>query len=200
MSKADSDLLAEVERFLMTTGMGPTYFGKVAVGNPELVNRLRQGRSVTQKTAERLHKFLQAPDARQTPSDPHRFTVRVYYEDTDFSGNVYHSAYLHFFERGRTEFLRAIGVHHSELIEDGIAFAVRSMAIEFDAPAHIDDLLMVETRVENLTSARLHLDQQIVRDGVVITRAKVLVVAINAAGRPARMPKAILAGLGSSGG
>jgi acyl-CoA thioester hydrolase len=127
--------------------------------------------------------------------DPHRFSVRVYYEDTDFSGNVYHSAYLHFLERARTEFLRSIGVHHSELIQQGIAFAVRSMQIEFDAAAHIDDLLEVETRVETVTTARLSLDQQIVRQAKLITRAKVLVVAINAAGRPARMPKPILASL-----
>jgi acyl-CoA thioester hydrolase len=126
-------------------------------------------------------------------SDPHRFTVRVYYEDTDFSGLVYHSAYLHFFERARTEFLRAIGVHHSELIREGIAFAVRSMQIEFEAAARIDDLLEVETRIESVTAARLLLDQRISRDGLTITRAKVLVVAINGAGRPARMPKAILA-------
>jgi acyl-CoA thioester hydrolase len=128
-------------------------------------------------------------------SGPHRFSVRVYYEDTDFSGNVYHSAYLHFIERARTEFLRSIGVHHSELIQQGIAFAVRSMQIEFDAAAHIDDLLEVETRVETVSPARLSLDQRIVRQGKVITRAKVLVVAINATGRPARMPKPILASL-----
>jgi acyl-CoA thioester hydrolase len=133
-------------------------------------------------------------------TEPHRFDVRVYYEDTDFSGNVYHSAYLHFFERARTEFLRAIGVHHSELIREGIAFAVRSMSIEFEAAAHIDDVLTVETRVEQITAVRLALDQRISRGGKVITRAKVLVVAINAAGRPARMPKAILASLGVSSG
>ena len=61
------------------------------------------------------------------------FTARVYYEDTDFSGNVYHAAYLHFFERARTEFLRERGVHHSELVKDGIAFAVRTMSIDFKA-------------------------------------------------------------------
>jgi acyl-CoA thioester hydrolase len=72
---------------------------------------------------------------------------------------------------------------------------VRSMQIEFDAAAHIDDLLEVETRVETVTTARLSLDQQIVRQAKLITRAKVLVVAINAAGRPARMPKPILASL-----
>lgn len=128
-------------------------------------------------------------------TEPHRFSVRVYYEDTDFSGVVYHAAYLHFFERARTEFLRAIGVHHSELIRDGVAFAVRSMAIEFDAAARIDDLLEVETRVEGLTPARLQLDQRIVRDGAEVTRAKVLVVTINRAGRPVRMPTAILSAL-----
>ncbi len=123
--------------------------------------------------------------------EPHRFSVRVYYEDTDFSGIVYHAAYLHFFERARTEFLRSMGVHHSELIREGIAFAVRSMAVEFDAAARIDDLLEVETRVESLTPARLRLDQRILRDGVVVTRASVLVVTINGAGRAARMPKTI---------
>lgn len=127
--------------------------------------------------------------------EPHRFSVRVYYEDTDFSGNVYHSAYLHFFERARTEFLRTLGVHHSELIRKGIAFAVRSMTIEFEAAAHIDDVLEVETRVEGVSGARLRLDQRISRDGDVITRAQVLVVPIDAAGRPARMPKAVLDGV-----
>jgi acyl-CoA thioester hydrolase len=127
--------------------------------------------------------------------EPHRFDVRVYYEDTDFSGNVYHSAYLHFFERGRTEFLRSLGVRHAELIRQGIAFAVRSMSIEFDAAAHIDDMLTVETRVERITGARLELDQRIRREERILTRASVLVVAINVAGRPARMPSSILAGL-----
>ena len=128
-------------------------------------------------------------------SAPHRFSVRVYYEDTDFSGSVYHSAYLHFFERARTEFLRSLGVHHSELIREGIAFAVRSMQVDFDAAAHIDDLLDVVTTVEEVTAARLRLDQRILREGVEITRAKVQVVAITAAGRAARMPKPILAAL-----
>ena len=68
-------------------------------------------------------------------SRSHRFEIRVYYEDTDFSGAVYHAAYLHFFERGRTEFLRAEGIHHSELAKDGVAFAVRSMEIEFPRAA-----------------------------------------------------------------
>ena len=123
----------------------------------------------------------------------HRLTVRVYYEDTDFSGNVYHAAYLHFFERGRTEFLRELGVHHSELIRDGIAFAVRRMEIDFVAAAHIDDELEVVTEVVSATGARLNLRQTIFRDGVEMVRAEVQVVCIKVSGGAARMPKALLA-------
>jgi len=122
----------------------------------------------------------------------HRLDVRVYYEDTDFSGNVYHAAYLHFFERGRTEFLRDLGVHHSELIREGIAFAVRRMAIDFVAAAHIDDALVVTTEVASATAARLNLRQTISRDGVDLVRAEVQVVSIKVGGGAARMPKALL--------
>jgi acyl-CoA thioester hydrolase len=125
-------------------------------------------------------------------NETHRFEVRVYYEDTDFSGNVYHAAYLHFFERARTEFLRAEGIHHSELAKSGIAFAVRRMEIDFAGAAHIDDLLTVETSVIAITGARLTLEQTIARGSVELARATVVVVAITTGGRAARMPKAIL--------
>jgi acyl-CoA thioester hydrolase len=123
----------------------------------------------------------------------HSFPVRVYYEDTDFSGNVYHAAYLKFFERARTEWLREAGIHHSELARTGIAFAVRSMDIQFDAAAHIDDLLSVRTAVAAIGGARLTLSQRILRDETVLTRANVTVVAIKTSGGPARMPAPILA-------
>lgn len=125
-------------------------------------------------------------------SRSHRIEVRVYYEDTDFSGAVYHAAYLHFFERGRTEFLRAEGVHHSELAKDGLAFAVRSMAIEFERAAHIDDLLSVETAVVEISGARLVLDQSIRRGAEAIATARVVVATVRN-GRAARLPKALLA-------
>jgi acyl-CoA thioester hydrolase len=128
-------------------------------------------------------------------SGGHRFQVRVYYEDTDFSGNVYHAAYLHFFERARTEFLRDEGIHHSELARAGIAFAVRSMEIDFLGSAHIDDLLEVETSVIAISGARLTLLQVLSRAGAELTRANVVVVAINAVGRAVRMPRALLARL-----
>ena len=128
-------------------------------------------------------------------STSHRHEVRVYYEDTDFSGAVYHAAYLHFFERGRTEFLRAEGIHHSELAKEGVAFAVRSMEIEFLRAAGIDDLLVVDTAVSGLTGVRLTLDQSIERGDELIARAKVVVVAVKA-GRAVRLPKAVIAALG----
>lgn len=126
----------------------------------------------------------------------HRFPVRVYFEDTDFSTNVYHAAYLKYFERARTEFLRAHGIHHSELIKDGLAFAVREMTISYDRPAHIDDLLEVATRMAEAGGARFVLEQTLTRAGEVICRARVVAVLLNAAGRPVRLPAGLKALLG----
>lgn len=126
----------------------------------------------------------------------HTLDVRVYYEDTDFSGNVYHAAYLHFFERGRTEFLRAEGVHHSELARDGIAFAVRSMQIEFERAAHIDDMLRVETTLAEISGAKLVIDQAISRGADLVASARVVVVAIKG-GKAARLPRTVVAAFGA---
>lgn len=132
-------------------------------------------------------------------SKAHSFQVRVYYEDTDFSGNVYHAAYLHFFERGRTEFLRDEGIHHSELIKEGIAFAVRSMEIDFVRAAHIDDQLVVTTTLMDMSGARFVLDQAITRDGDTIATARVVAVAMKTDGRPTRLPKALVAAFAPKG-
>jgi acyl-CoA thioester hydrolase len=123
----------------------------------------------------------------------HSFSVRIYYEDTDFSGNVYHAAYLKFFERARTEFLRENGIHHSELAEQGIAFAVRSIQLEFIGAAHIDDLLLVTTQVVAATGARLKLEQKISCLDVLLTSAQLDVVAIKTSGGPARLPAVLRA-------
>lgn len=122
----------------------------------------------------------------------HNFVVRVYFEDTDFSTNVYHASYLKFFERGRTEFLRAHNLHHASLAELGLAFAVRSMEIHYDRAAHIDDVLCVKTFVSEVTAARVMLEQVITRDDLVITRAKVVAVLMTLDGKPKRLPKDFL--------
>ena len=89
--------------------------------------------------------------------------------------------------------MRDEGIHHSELARSGIAFAVRSMQIEFEGAAHIDDLLTVTTEVAAISGARLSLTQVIARDGTVLTRADVMVAAIKTGGGAARLPKGLLA-------
>ncbi len=125
----------------------------------------------------------------------HEFPVRVYFEDTDFSTNVYHAAYLKFFERARTEFLRAYDIHHNELARDGFAFAVREMQISYDRAAHIDELLVVRTQLSEVSGARFSLSQSISRDSEQICSARVVAVLLNQAGRPARLPKEMRAKL-----
>ena len=114
--------------------------------------------------------------------------VRVYYEDTDFSGRVYHASYLRFLERGRTEWLRRRGFAHRDLAENlGVVFVVRSLQIEFFAPAMMDDLLIVETSVAALRGASIDFEQRIVRSHKELVTAEVLAASIRD-GRPARIP------------
>lgn len=127
------------------------------------------------------------------PDGVHRFAVRVYFEDTDFSTNVYHAAYLKFFERARTEFLRAHGIHHSELMAQGLAFAVREMTISYDRAAHIDDLLEIATEMTQAGGARFMLEQTMTREGETVCRAKVQAVLLDSAGKPVRLPATLRA-------
>jgi len=126
--------------------------------------------------------------------------VRVYYEDTDFSGRVYHASYLRFLERGRTEWLRGHGLTHQELAAaSGLVFAVRSMQIDFLAPARIDDLLTVETRAAAARGASMAFQQRIVLGEKALVTASVLVAAIRD-GRPARLPASLREALGHAQG
>jgi acyl-CoA thioester hydrolase len=124
----------------------------------------------------------------------HTLPVRVYYEDTDFSGVVYHANYLRFLERGRTELLRATGVDQSMLHagDEGLIFAVRKMTIDFLKPARMDDILAIETRTVEIRGASLFVKQRILRDADVIVTADVQVAAI-AGGRPVRIPEPLRA-------
>lgn len=134
------------------------------------------------------------PDlAGRLTDEAHVLPVRVYYEDTDFTGIVYHGAYVRFFERGRSDFLRLCGIHHAELKtgESGqaLAFAVRSMSLEFLKPATIDDLLEVRTRLVEHRGARIRLEQTIFRGEELLVSANVMVAVITAEGRPTRLPE-----------
>ena len=125
-------------------------------------------------------------------SATHRLSVRVYYEDTDFSGVVYHASYLRFLERGRTESLRAAGVDQSMLHAEGkgLFFAVRRMTIDYIRPARMDDVLTIETTTTDVRGATLDVEQRILRGEEVLITATVLVAAL-AAGRPVRIPDAL---------
>jgi acyl-CoA thioester hydrolase len=123
----------------------------------------------------------------------HRLSVRVYYEDTDAAGLVYHARYLHFMERARTEMLREAGSDHPRLLaEEGLAFAVRRMAIDFLRPARLDDLLAVETVMTGSTGARLELRQRVLRGDDLIAEAALTLACIDRAGRARRIPASLL--------
>jgi acyl-CoA thioester hydrolase len=127
----------------------------------------------------------------------HVLPLRVYYEDTDFSGIVYHANYLKFCERGRSDMLRVIGIGHRELSCTGLAFAVRRMNCDFLKPATIDDLLDVVTRPAEIGGARLVLDQSVLRADETLFTAEVTLALIDANGRPRRLPEALAVSLGA---
>lgn len=120
----------------------------------------------------------------------HRFDLRVYYEDTDLAGIVYYANYLKFIERGRSEWLRALGFDQRALKEEtGTVFAVRRLEADYIAPAKFDDALTVLSTAEAVTPARLVLAQQVLRGEERLFEANVTLVALNAAGGPTRLPK-----------
>lgn len=137
-------------------------------------------------------------------SSGHRLIARVYYADTDFSGVVYHARYLEFLERGRSDFLRLAGVHHTELADgkhgEKLVWVVRRMEIDFKAPAKIDDILTIDTRTENVSGARIYMAQQIRRGDDVLIEARVEAAIISESGRPRRFPKEWIAAFMPSAG
>jgi acyl-CoA thioester hydrolase len=122
----------------------------------------------------------------------HILPVRVYYEDTDFSGVVYHASYLRFMERGRTDYLRLLGIDHRAMYEKGatpgFAFVVRNMTIDFVKPAYMDDVLEIVTQPEEVGGASATLHQFVMRGGETLIEARVR-FAVVADGKPQRIPK-----------
>lgn len=134
----------------------------------------------------------------------HVLPIRVYFEDTDFSGLVYHASYLRWCERGRSDFLRLLGNDHRRLIDgagerEPAAFVVRRMRLEFLKPARIDDVLEVGTRVKEIGAAHLVLDQAITRDGVRLFEAEVMVVLVSVSGKPLRIAREIRTAFATTG-
>jgi acyl-CoA thioester hydrolase len=130
----------------------------------------------------------------------HRMLVRIYYEDTDFSGIVYHANYLRFMERGRSNYLRLLGADQHALFADaageapGYAFVVRSMQLEFLKPARMDDLVEVMTWPLEVKGASIVMEQRVRRDGNVLLEAKVKLAFVSG-GRPRPIPKTLRAAM-----
>ncbi|WP_103172260.1 tol-pal system-associated acyl-CoA thioesterase [Paracoccus sp. SY] len=128
----------------------------------------------------------------------HSLAVRVYYEDTDLAGIVYYANYLKFIERGRSEWLRALGVDQLRLKTDsGHVFAVRRIEADYLRPARFDDLLAVETTLDQMTAARIVVSQTVRREGDPLFTARVTLACLDAQGRPVRLPKGLAETLAS---
>lgn len=114
---------------------------------------------------------------------------RVYYEDTDAGGMIYHSNYLKFAERGRTELLRQLGFDHKQVMDQfGIFLVVRHAEVDYRAMGRLDDWLTVETRVGPIGNSSIVMPQSVMRDGKILAEMKVVVVAINKEGKAVRIP------------
>ncbi len=123
----------------------------------------------------------------------HKFQTRVYYENTDAAGIVYHADYLCFAERARTEMLRDAGFEHAKLKEEtGIAFAVRNLSISYDRAAKLDDALTVTTEITKLTPVRMFMAQNIYHDDILLTQLTLELVCINQHNQATRLPKIVI--------
>ena len=122
----------------------------------------------------------------------HDLTLRVYYEDTDLAGIVYYANYLKYIERGRSEWLRALGIDQQAMHRDsGHVFAVRRVEADYLRPAHFDDLLTVSTELAQASPARLRVDQQVQRDGQLLFAARVTIACLDRQGRAVRLPSVL---------
>lgn len=108
-----------------------------------------------------------------------KFPVRIYYEDTDAGGVVYHARYLHFFERARTEFLREKGFSQQLLLAQNLAFVVKKMEIDYKIPARLDDFLTVESEIIELKGARIVFQQRLLKGETCLSEATVVVASVD---------------------
>lgn len=123
----------------------------------------------------------------------HVFPIRVYYEDTDMGGVVYHANYLRFIERARSDWVRNLGNDQNAMRDAGIVWVVRRIEADYLAAARFDDALSVETTLASLTGARLTMNQVVKRGEELVFRATVTAVCMNSAGKPVRLPAEIRA-------
>lgn len=134
-----------------------------------------------------------APTTGRIDDGIHLYPVRVYFEDTDLSGVVYHANYLRFMERARSEMLRLAGIDQRAVHDEtGAAYAVASLAIRYRAPARLDDALLVSSRVTEVRAASVLIQQRVSRDALILAEADVVAAWVKN-GRPQRQPTEWLA-------
>tara|TARA_B000000609_G_C23899852_1_gene202855 strand:- start:64 stop:444 length:381 start_codon:yes stop_codon:yes gene_type:complete len=119
--------------------------------------------------------------------------IKVYYEDTDASGRVYHSNYLKYFERGRTDFLYRLGFNHKTLLERyELYFVVKACDINFKKPAYFEDELVVKTNIEKISKVKIIFHQMLKKENVIIVDSKITITSININGKITKMPNEML--------
>jgi acyl-CoA thioester hydrolase len=134
---------------------------------------------------------LPAPASGCFDGPLHRFAVRVYYEDTDLSGVVYHANYLRWFERARSDMLRLLGIDQRAAFDAGEgAWAVADISLRYSAPARLEDVVMIVSRLEELGAASCRLGQQAWRDDTLLADAHLRIGFVRPDGRPRRQPEA----------
>jgi acyl-CoA thioester hydrolase len=133
---------------------------------------------------------LDQPIAGRFVGTEHRFPVRVYFEDTDLSGVVYHANYLRYMERARSDMLRLVGVDQRSAHEAGEgAYAVSALSIRYRRPARLDDALVVVTRLMQVRAASVDIHQRVMREAEIVTEAEVTAALVGGSGRPKRQPR-----------
>lgn len=134
------------------------------------------------------------PTAGRFDGRDHLLPVRVYYEDTDFTGLVYHANYVRYLERGRSDCLRLMGIGHTDLLDGDrpMAFVVSTLELKFLKPARIDDALVVRTTYQAIKGPRLLISQSVERGDDILCRAEVVAVCIHLDGRPCRPTRALV--------
>ncbi len=119
--------------------------------------------------------------------------IKVYYEDTDASGRVYHSNYLKYFERGRTDFLYNLGFNHKILLKKyKLYFVVKSCHIDFKQPAYFEDELLVKTKIEEISKVKIIFHQLLKKDNIIIVDSRITIISINISGKITKMPNEML--------
>jgi acyl-CoA thioester hydrolase len=134
------------------------------------------------------------PTAGWLEGREHVLPVRIYYEDTDFTGMVYHANYLRYFERGRSDFFRIAGISHTELLNQAepTAFTLVRIELDYKRAARVDDALLVRTTYDAVKGARLMVSQRITRGDELLATARVEAVCIDLRGRAKKPPKAMV--------